>query len=101
MSKRYGYDYSLLNHRYGYNPTIPLDQPFRQFARQAAIESAAIKMTEHWPGYPEDPSQPVYDVYSADTNIENMFPPVKPVYVSRRRKRGGGYANLYNYNTIP
>jgi len=96
MSNRCGYDYSLLNRRYGYNPAIPPDRPFRQFVRQAAIEREAIKMTKRWPGYPEHPSQPVYDVYSAD-----VFPPVKPVYVSRRRKRGGGYANLYNYNTIP
>ncbi len=96
MSKRHTYDYSLLEHRYGFYPAIPLDQPFRKGVRQASIDYAAMRMTEHWPGYPADPSQPVYDVYS-----EDVFPPVKPVYVSRRRKRGGGYANLYNYNNIP
>ncbi len=96
MSKRYGYDYSLLDHRYGFIPYIPLDRPFRKFYSPAAIECAAVKMTEHWPGFPADPSQPVYDV-----DTDDIFPPIKPEYVSRRRKRGGGYANLYNYNTIP
>nr|QBK85633.1 MAG: hypothetical protein LCMAC101_02280 [Marseillevirus LCMAC101] len=96
MSKRHGYDYTLLDYKYRYYPAIPLDQPNRKFASQAAIDYAAMRMTEHWPGYPADPSQPVYNVDSKD-----IFPPVKPVYVSRRRRRGGGYANLYNYNTIP
>ena len=96
MSKRYAYNYSLVDHNYGYYPAIPLNEPNRKFYNQAAIDYAAMRMTEYWPGFPEDPSQPVYNVDS-----EITLPLVKPVYVSRRRRRGGGYANLYNYNTIP
>ncbi len=96
MSKRGSYEYSSLDDIYGYHPFISSGEPHRKFYRQADIDCDAIKLTEHWPGFPEDPSQPVYNV-----NSENVFPPVKPVYVSRRRRRGGGYANLYNYNTIP
>ena len=96
MSKRGSYDYSPLDYNYGFHPSISSGGPHRKFYRQADIDCAAIRLTENWPGFPEDPSQPVYDVNSGD-----VFPPVKPVYVSRRRRRGGGYANLYNYNTIP
>ena len=100
MSKRYAYDYTLLDYKYGHSPAIDFNKPFGQFARQATIDCAAIKMTEHWPGYPKDPSQPVYNL-NEDIYTEDLFPPVKPVHVSRRRRRGRGYANLYNYNTIP
>ena len=96
MSKRHGYDYSLLDYKYGYFPAIPLNKPSKRFYSPEAIDYAAMRMTEYWPGYPEDPSQPIYNVDS-----KNIFPLIKPVPVSRRRRRGGGYANLYNYNTIP
>lgn len=96
MSRRDSHYRLLLDHNDGWIPSILSDGSHRKFYRQAAIDCAAIKLTEYWPGFPKDPSQPVYDV-----NSEDVFSPVKPVYVSRRRRRGGGYANLYNYNTIP
>ena len=96
MSRRDSHYRLLLDHNDGWNPSILSDGSRRKFYRQADIDCAATRLTGLWPGFPEDPSQPVYDV-----NSEDVFPPVKPVYVSRRRRRGGGYANLYNYNTIP
>ena len=62
----------------------------------AAMELTAEKIAQTWPGFPSNPTRPT------DRALDRFpFPmPVLPVKSSRKR-RGRGYANLSNYNTIP
>lgn len=57
-----------------------------------------------WHGPPSPSYEPrvesVDDYELEDLNLGNYFAPVVPVKPTRRR-RGGVYANLSNYNTIP
>lgn len=92
MSLRQGYNYTLMN---GNPSSIEINQ-----INNESIDYAAMRAAEYWPGKPRDPSQPVYNVNDL---IPKSFPLVKPIEPTRRKRkrRGGGYANLYNYNTIP
>ena len=97
MAKK-GYNYNLQSYQYGQDQIIPLDSSgINNY--QFRNELAAIKLTERWPGLPKDPANPVFQ--EPVSHEYDPFPLVEPVPVVNRRKRGGGYANLSNYNTIP
>lgn len=69
-------------------------------ATRSDFEFVAEKTAQTWSGFPPDPARPIAHALEFDINSVPLPRPVIPVK-STRKRRGRGYCNLSNYNTIP
>ena len=64
------------------------------------LQFVAQKTASTWSGFPPDPSRPI--AHSLEFNMNDVPLPIPVIPVkSTRKRRGRGYCNLSNYNTIP
>lgn len=63
------------------------------------VKTQALMDAEVWPGPPENPILPNHIKINTDEYLRRLHPTRQ--FQGRNFNRGGGYASLSNYNTIP